>query len=190
MARARSRRASPSGNSAKASRRRAMNFVVAMVSASRRNGSRERAPARSRKGVVSAASLTRWLPSSTSARWRARTREPRRRSPPPICMRQPASQATTQSAPVASMLASFLSRIAEDTSGRRTEKEPPKPQHSSLPGSSTKSAPRRRDRMRPGTPSLAEPAQEVTGVVIGHRPGTALVNSVRPSTWTRNWDSS
>src|SRR5262249_23028777 len=43
-------------------------------------------------------------PARTCARCSARTREPRRESPPPICMRQPASHATTQSAPVRSTL--------------------------------------------------------------------------------------
>src|SRR5581483_677526 len=64
-------------------------------------------------------------PARTWARCTAFTDEPRRDSPPPICMRQPASHATRHRAPVASTLASFLSRIALDTSGRRTAKEPP-----------------------------------------------------------------
>src|SRR5262249_6772230 len=80
-------------------------------------------------------------PARTWARCSARTRECRRESPPPICMRQPASHATTQSAPVRSTLSSFLPRIAEETSGNRTENEPPNPQHSSAPGSSTSSTP-------------------------------------------------
>src|SRR5437016_4081103 len=81
------------------------------------------------------------LPSRSSARWSARTLDFLRVSPPPICMRHPASQATRQSAPVASTLASFLARICEETSGNRTANEPPKPQHSSAPGSGTSSAP-------------------------------------------------
>ena len=85
-------------------------------------------------------------PSSTSARCSARTGDFRRVSPPRICMRQPASQATRQPAPVASTFASFLSRICVETSGSRTENEPPKPQHSSAPGRSTSSAPLRFSR--------------------------------------------
>src|SRR5262249_59034690 len=42
---------------------------------------------------------------------------------------------------VLSTLASFLSSTAVETSGRRTENDPPKPQHSSAPGSSTSSQP-------------------------------------------------
>src|SRR6185369_9157972 len=72
-------------------------------------------------------------PSSSSARWIARTRDFARVSPPPICMRQPASHATRHAAPVDSTFASFLARICDETSGRRTANEPPKPQHSSAP---------------------------------------------------------
>src|SRR5205823_1568707 len=89
-----------------------------------------------RNGEVGLAHGDRRSPSSSSARWTARTLEPRRLSPPPSCMRQPASQATTQAAPVDSTFLSFLSRICEGTSGSRTENEPPKPQHSSGAGSS------------------------------------------------------
>src|SRR5262249_41356065 len=80
-------------------------------------------------------------PARIWARWRARTRERRRESPPPIRIRQTAAQATTQSAPVDSTLSSFLPRMADETSGSRTENEPPNPQHSSAPGSSTSSTP-------------------------------------------------
>src|SRR5881409_10295 len=57
MARARSRSASPWGKSPKASRRSAMNFVVAMSSASCRKRSRRALEARSRRGVVTIGSL-------------------------------------------------------------------------------------------------------------------------------------
>jgi hypothetical protein len=58
MARARSRSASPGGKPAKASLRRSMNLVVAIVSASCRNVSLSAAPARSGNGVRRSASLT------------------------------------------------------------------------------------------------------------------------------------
>src|SRR5262249_54496048 len=82
-------------------------------------------------------------PVSTWARCTARTRDARRERPPPICMRHPASHATRYSAPVRSTLSSFLSRMADDTAASRTEKEPPNPQHSSAPVSSTSSTPGR-----------------------------------------------
>jgi len=68
----------------------------------------------------------------------------------PICMRHPASHATRHAAPVASTFSSFFARIWEDTSGRRTANEPPKPQHSSAPGSSTNSTPSRFRRISRG----------------------------------------
>ena len=51
----------------------------------------------------------------------ASSRELRRRSLPPICMRQPASQATRHAAPAASTFASLRSTIDDDTSGSRTD---------------------------------------------------------------------
>src|SRR5688572_16132363 len=101
------------------------------------------------EGVVEGAgrSLPKLHGDKTSARWRARTGEPLRRSAPLMCRRQPASQATTPATPLASMAATFRSRMAVETSGRRTANDPPKPQHSSLPANSTNSAPRRLRRI-------------------------------------------
>src|SRR5262249_11201551 len=129
-------------------------------------------------------------PSRSSARWSARTRDFARVSPPPICMRQPASHATRQSAPVDSTFASFLARICEETSGSRTENEPPKPQHSSAPGSGTNSAPLRLPRSLRGLSDSWSPRRRWHESWYVTRPGTAEVNSVTPSTRTRNCESS
>src|SRR3989442_3609482 len=81
---------------------------------------------------------------STSARCRARTADPRRDSPPAICITQLASPETTASTPARPIASTFSSRIATEISGYFTEKVPPKPQHVSAlaGGSSTNSAPR------------------------------------------------
>src|SRR5260370_28194340 len=76
--------------------------------------------------------VSRYIFSSTSARCSARTLLPRRRRHPAMFIRQPASVATTMSAPVFSMKAALSCTIAPLIPGKRTEKDPPKPQHSSL----------------------------------------------------------
>ncbi len=81
------------------------------------------------------------VPASTSARWTACTRPPRRLSPRPSAAGSRRRRPPRSRPPSRSTFASFLSRIAADTSGSRTENEPPKPQHSSAPGSSTSSTP-------------------------------------------------
>ena len=58
-----------------------------------------------------------------------------------MCMRQELSAAQTTSAPVSSTARTLSASIAEDTSGFLTANVPPKPQHSSLWGSSTNSMP-------------------------------------------------
>ena len=80
----------------------------------------------------------------TSARCTARTGEPRRRRPPPMCSRQEASHAHTASAPLARTLSSFASSIAAETSAFLTAKVPPKPQHSSASGQRRRARGRRR----------------------------------------------
>src|SRR5262245_8003433 len=134
--------------------------------------------------------LHRDSPASSSARCMARGPAPRRLRPPPICMRQPASQATTQSACVSATFPSFLSRMAVDTSGRRTENEPPKPQHSSAPASSTNSAPSRLRRMARGAADSCRPRSRWQESWYVTRPRTVLTKRVLPRTCTRNCDSS
>ena len=75
---------------------------------------------------------------------------PRRRSPPPMCIRHELSQAQTPSAPEATIAASFSSSIALETSAFLTANVPPKPQHSSASGRSTSSTPARRASSRNG----------------------------------------
>src|SRR4029077_3434342 len=112
--------------------------------------------------------------SRTSARCRARIGELRRRSRPPICMRQPASQATRHEAPAASTFASLRSTIDDDTSGSRTANEPPKPQHSSLAGSSTNSAPSRLRSSVRGDSDSPSPRLRWQESWYVRRPGIAL----------------
>ena len=88
------------GSPSKASRRRPMNFVVAMPSASCRKRVAERAAgALGKRRRQPASSLTRRLPPAPGRGAAPAPREPRRDSPPPICMRHPPSHATRQSAP-------------------------------------------------------------------------------------------
>ena len=61
----------------------------------------------------------------------ARTREPRRDSPPPICSRHEPSTAVQTSAPVASIASHLSASIALDVSAFLSANVPPKPQHSS-----------------------------------------------------------
>jgi len=78
----------------------------------------------------------------------------------------------------------------EDTSGNRTEKEPPKPQHSSAPGSSTSSTPdtpRSSARGEADSPSPRSRWQE-SWYVTFPRNGDSIV--VTPSTSTMNCESS
>jgi len=58
-----------------------------------------------------------------------------------MCIRQELSAATRYCAPLSTACATLSAPIAAETSGFFTEKVPPKPQHSSAPGSSTSSRP-------------------------------------------------
>ena len=71
------------------------------------------------------------------------TRTPafRRRSPPPICIRQELSGAVTTSASVARMCAILSVSIAEDSAGCLTANVPPNPQQVLASASSTRSIP-------------------------------------------------
>ncbi len=78
---------------------------------------------------------------SSWARCRGLAFMPRRLMAPAMCIRQPESQDTRASAPVASMLRSLSSRMASEIYGYLTEKLPPKQQHSLVPSRGTKRAP-------------------------------------------------
>ena len=65
-----------------------------------------------------------------------------RDSPPPMCIRQEASPAVQTSACVESTLAILSVSIAVEVSAFFTANVPPKPQHWSAAGSSTRSSPR------------------------------------------------
>ena len=64
-----------------------------------------------------------------------------RDSPPPMCIRQELSPAVQTSARVASTLRILSASMAVDTSAFLTANVPPKPQHTSASGSSTRSSP-------------------------------------------------
>ena len=93
---------------------------------------------------ISARCITR-----TPARWRV--------SAPPMFIRQLLSPATSTSAPVSRTWRALSETIATDVSAFLTANVPPKPQHSSARGSSTRSSPRTRCSSRTGrspTPSI------------------------------------
>ena len=93
---------------------------------------------------ISARCITR-----TPARWRV--------SAPPMFIRQLLSPATSTSAPVSRTWRALSETIATDVSAFLTANVPPKPQHSSARGSSTRSSPRTARSSRTGrspTPSI------------------------------------
>src|SRR5262249_11905988 len=108
-------------------------------------------------GVFLRFAVSRHVLSSTCARCSARTRLPTRRSRPAMFIRQPASVATTASAPVFSINATLSQTIAPLMPGKRTENDPPKPQHSSALSSGTSSRPRTRRSSRSGSVSSPRP---------------------------------
>src|SRR6266446_857853 len=100
------------------------------------------------------------MPASTSATWRTSTRRPRRWSLPAMFSRQPRSPASTASAPVPAMSASLSLTILSEMSGYLMQKVPPKPQHTSAPGSSLRLSPPTDASSRRGwslTPSSRSP---------------------------------
>src|ERR1700674_5421533 len=72
-----------------------------------------------------------------SARCKLRAAALARLSPEPICIKQDASAAVTNSAPVEVIIAILSASIAEDVSAFFTQKVPPNPQHCSADGNST-----------------------------------------------------
>ena len=82
----------------------------------------------------------------------ASTRTPARAgaAPPPMCMRQELSAAVQTSAPVSRMRRTLSVSIAVEVSAFLIAKVPPKPQHCSAPGSSTRSIPRTARSSRSG----------------------------------------
>src|SRR5262249_10080813 len=85
-----------------------------------------------------------------SAMWRAATDCPLRESLPAMFMQQPRSPASTVPAPVETMFATLASTIALEMSPYLTAKVPPKPQHTSLSGSSMSFRPLTVSRRRRG----------------------------------------
>src|SRR5271167_1179629 len=80
-------------------------------------------------------------PASTSATWRTFTARPSRCILPAMLIRQPRSPASSVSAPLAATLALFWPTIASDNSPYLTANVPPKPQHTSASGKSTRRNP-------------------------------------------------
>ena len=96
-------------------------------------------------------------------------RRDRRDRPPPMCVRQELSAATTISAPVSTDPRRTCRRAwRPETSAFFSANVPPKPQHSSAPASSTRSMPR--DRAQQAQRLVAQPQQPqaVAGGVVGH----------------------
>ena len=106
---------------------------------------------------ASAARAARGKPSFTRPPWPgsrpgASTRTPARawRRPPPMCIRHELSAAVQTSAPVSRIRRSLSVSIAVEVSAFLTAKVPPKPQHCSAAGSSTRSMPRTARSSRSG----------------------------------------
>src|SRR2546422_10087753 len=98
-----------------------------------------------------------------SARCTARTGLLRLESPPAMCIKQLLSVAVTTSTPADSMAPIFASSIDPDSAANLTENIPPKPQHSSTPGSGRSSSARTAASRRSGcvvTCSPRSPWQE------------------------------
>ena len=94
---------------------------------------------------------------------------PRRRRPPPMCIRHELSQAQTLSAPEATIAASFSSSIAAETSAFLTANVPPKPQHSSASGRSTQLDPGHGAEQPQRRVTDPQQPQRVAGRVVRHR---------------------
>ena len=98
---------------------------------------------------------------------------PIRCRPPLMLVMQPASQATTTGAPLASMFLILRFSMAVDSSGCSTENTPPKPQHSVVSGSSTSSASRTAAQESARLAVHTQVAQQVAGGMVGDLPWVA-----------------
>src|SRR6185437_7430920 len=116
-----------------------------------------------RSGAAPMGAVASALPASTSATWRTRTRLPSRVSLPAMLRRQPMSPASSVSAPLATISAALSAAMRSEISGYLMQKVPPKPQHTSAPGSSCSRRPSTLASSRRGcslTPSSRSPEQE------------------------------
>ena len=91
----------------------------------------------------------------------------RRDRPPPMFIRQDASPAVHRSAPVPTTLRTLSASIADEVSAFLMENVPPKPQHSSAPGSSTRSMPCDLPQQPDGLVADPQHPQRVAGRVVG-----------------------